>query len=136
MGRHNFSIALYPHAGDWRAAETVRRAYEFNHPLLARLENQHAGALSAEMGFAGISPGNVILSAVKKAEDSDELVLRWYEAHGESVDAQVTLPKEANAACETDLLEREINGSQVTLSGRALTLATGPYEIKTVRVRF
>ena len=34
-GRHQFSYALYPHAGDWRAAETVRRAYEFNVPVLS-----------------------------------------------------------------------------------------------------
>jgi len=134
MGRHNFAVSLYPHAGDWRTAETVRRAYEFNNPLVPRLEEEHPGPLPGAMSFLSVSPNNLILSAVKKAEDSGDLVLRWYDAHGEGAVAKVTLPRAAKAACETDLLEREINGSQAELAGRTVTLFTGPHEIKTVRV--
>ncbi|MGD1872894.1 MAG: alpha-mannosidase [Mastigocoleus sp.] len=32
-GIHHFSYAIYPHTGNWEDAETVKRAYEFNHPL-------------------------------------------------------------------------------------------------------
>jgi alpha-mannosidase len=133
MGEHHFSIALYPHAGDWRQAQTARRGYEFNYPILAVLEPAHAGRLPAEMSLLRVEPENIVLSAVKKAEDSDELVLRWYEIDGKRTTASIALPKEAKAACETDLLEREIGAAK--LAGATLSLETGPYEIKTVRVR-
>jgi alpha-mannosidase len=134
MGEHRFSIALYPHAGDWRQAQTVRRGYEFNYPMLAVVEPAHRGQLPAEMSLFRVEPESIVLSAVKKAEDSDELVLRWYEIDGKRTTASITLPKEAKAACETDLLEREIGPAN--LSRKTLSLETGPYEIKTVRVRF
>jgi len=134
VGWHRFSISLYPHAGDWRQAETVRRGYEFNYPMLVLLEPAHPGELPGQISFLRIEPANVVLSAVKKAEDSDELVLRWYEIHGERAAATITLPKDAKSACETDLLERETH--PVRIADRTLTLETGPFEIKTVRVRF
>ena len=34
IGEHRFRYALFPHAGDWRAAGTVRRAASFNRPAL------------------------------------------------------------------------------------------------------
>ena len=33
-GFHEFTYALYPHAGDWKAAETERRGFELNFPLI------------------------------------------------------------------------------------------------------
>ena len=36
MGHHHFHYALYPHAGTWKDAMTVRHGYEYNYPLSAR----------------------------------------------------------------------------------------------------
>ncbi len=35
QGLHRFTYSLLPHSGDWRDAQTVRRAYELNVPVLS-----------------------------------------------------------------------------------------------------
>ena len=45
QGRQDFALRLIPHAGDWRAADTVRRAAELNQPPFAMLESFHDGRL-------------------------------------------------------------------------------------------
>ena len=46
-GHHEFSYTLYPHAGDWKQALTVRRGYEFNYTLRAFQAEAHEGGLPA-----------------------------------------------------------------------------------------
>ncbi|WP_161880980.1 alpha-mannosidase [Deinococcus alpinitundrae] len=86
-GQHRFSYALYPHAGDWRNG-TVREAHDLNAPLLACRSEGAAGervqvGTAVSVRLLGLPPG-LRLSALKLAEDSDALLLRVYEAHGQS----------------------------------------------------
>jgi len=48
----------------------------------------------------------VILTAVKKAEDSNALILRFYEWAGKDGIVEVHLPKGATAATLANLMER------------------------------
>ena len=45
MGHHHFHYALYPHAGTWKEALTVRHGYEYNYPLTAVVTTAHPGSL-------------------------------------------------------------------------------------------
>ena len=44
-GHQHFRYALYPHAGDWKQAMTVRHGYEFNEAPVAMQVEAHAGAM-------------------------------------------------------------------------------------------
>ena len=46
QGHHEFTYSLYPHAGTWREAMTVRQGYDLNYPLLAVTTTQHPGNAS------------------------------------------------------------------------------------------
>ncbi len=48
QGHHEFTYSLYPHAGTWREAMTVRQGYDLNYPLLAVTTTQHPGTLPAQ----------------------------------------------------------------------------------------
>jgi alpha-mannosidase len=76
----------------------------------------------------------VIVSALKKAEDGNALVVRFYEWAGKQGDITVQLPPGAESAQETDLMEKPLGSLPVT-SG-TVKVQTKPYEIKTVEVRF
>jgi alpha-mannosidase len=132
-GHHEFTYALYPHAGTWRDAQTVRRGYELNYPLIARQSQKHLGALPGEHSFVRVDADNVVVTAFKKSEDDDSLVLRFYEWAGKEADVKIQIPAGAQSASETDLMERSI-GDLAVRSG-AITVHTKPYEIKTVKVR-
>ena len=136
QGFHEFTYSLYAHAGGWRAGNTMRQGYELNYPLMAVTTQPHAGTWKSKMGFARIEPGNVILTVLKKAEDDDGLIFRFYEFEGRPAEVKLQLPRRATVAVETNLMEKR--GQPVTLSrsGQEVVVPTGPYEIKTVEVTF
>jgi alpha-mannosidase len=133
-GHHEFTYSLYSHAGTWRDAQTVRRGYELNNRLLSRQTEKHEGTLAPQHSFLEVQAENVVLTAVKKAEDDDALVLRFYEWAGKETDVKLQLPTGAQAASETDLMERAT--ASLPVRDGAVTVHTKPYEIKTVKVQF
>jgi alpha-mannosidase len=135
-GFHEFTYALYPHAGDWKAAETERRGIELNYPLIPVAANVHAGMLPASHSLVEIEPGNVILTAVKKAEDDDALVFRFFEFEGKPRTVHLHFPKAASQAAQVNLMEQ--HDAPLTLSGggKEATLTVHPYEIVTVKAWF
>jgi alpha-mannosidase len=133
-GRHEFTYSMYPHAAGWREALTARRGYELNYPLLWHAEEKHQGSLKDEFSFIDTQAENVILTAVKKAEDESALVVRFYEWSGKEGDVKVHFSAGAEAATEMDLMERPLG--ELGAQGNTVTVHTRPYEIKTLRVRF
>ncbi|HEY0704487.1 MAG TPA: glycoside hydrolase family 38 C-terminal domain-containing protein [Candidatus Acidoferrales bacterium] len=135
-GHHQFAYSLYPHAGDWKQALTVRRGYEFNSKLTALAVSQHAGASPADHSFVAVDQENVVLTAVKKAEDGDALLLRFYEWAGKTSDVHFTLPPGANSARLTNLMEQP-EGTPLTVSPDGkITVPVHPFEIVSVRVDY
>jgi alpha-mannosidase len=134
-GRQQFRYALYPHAGTWKQALTVRRGYELNDPLKAEQVFPHTGSLPAEHSWASIDNPNVTLTAIKKAEDSDALIFRMYEWAGEATQVKLHIPPGATAATETNLMEKP-EGAALNLSGDTITVPIKPYEILTIQATY
>ncbi len=134
MGRHEFTYSLYPHAGSWKDAGTVRAGYELNNPLVAVVTQPHPGTLPPAHSFIAVAPENVILTAVKKAEDSNSLLLRFYEFHGKETQVSIKLPPGATRAWQTNLMERDEH--ELRLQDGAVLVPTKPYQIQSVRVEF
>jgi alpha-mannosidase len=133
-GHHEFTYSMYPHGGDWKQALTIRQGYELNYRLISLPVGKHQGALPREHSFLQVGSDNVIVSALKKAEDENALVLRLYEWAGQQAEVKVQLPPGAESARETDLMEKPMGGLQV--NGSAVNVPIKPYEIKTVEVQF
>ncbi len=133
-GPHEFTYSLYPHAGAWREAATVRRGYELNYPLIALGTTTHAGALPLEKSFLQLQSDNVVLTALKRPEDDNSLIVRFYEWAGKESDVKLQLPSGTESASETDLMEKPL--APLSMSENAVTVHTKPYEIKTVKVKF
>ncbi|HVW78766.1 MAG TPA: glycoside hydrolase family 38 C-terminal domain-containing protein [Alloacidobacterium sp.] len=134
-GHQHFMFALYPHAGDWKQALTVRHGYEYNYKLKAVQVAPHSGSLPLEHSFVSVKPENVVLTAMKKAEDSNALVLHMYEWAGKQSDVEITLPSGATGATETNLMEQP-QGSPLAVSGGHVTIPIKPYEILAVKIDY
>ena len=135
MGHHHFRYALYPHAGDWKAALTERRGYEFNYPMTATATMAHPGPLPPSHSFAALDADNVVLTAVKKAEDSDALIFRGYEWAGKDGTVELHVPPGATGATLTNLQETP-EGAALPVVGDVVKAPVHPYEIVTVRVDY
>jgi len=126
---------LYPHAGTWKEAMTVRHGYEYSYPLSGQATTAHAGALPATHSFVSVTPENVVLTAVKKAEDANGLIFRAYEWAGKDATVELHVPPGATGATVTDMQEKP-EGSALTVSGDVVKAPIHPYEILTVRVDY
>jgi alpha-mannosidase len=134
-GHHHFSYALYPHAGTWKQARTERAGYEYNYRLTAMQVESHTGSLPAEHSYLSVAPENVVLTAVKKAEDDNGLIFHVFEWAGKQSDVTFAVPAGATAATETNLMEKAV-GTQLPLSGDKVTISIQPYEILSLRVDY
>ena len=134
-GHQHFTYALYPHAGDWKQALTVRHGYEYNYGLQASQVAAHTGSLPAEHAYITVKPENVVLTALKKAEDADGLIFRVYEWAGKSSDVEIHLPAGATTATVTNLMEKP-EGAPLKVVNDTVTVPIHPYEILTLCVGY
>jgi alpha-mannosidase len=127
MGAHEFAYALVPHSGGWREAGILAEAQRFNAPL--RWTDVPAGTGS----YAAVDDPNLVLDTVKRAEDSDALVLRLYETHGARGTARLRLAAPVDAACLANGLEED--GEQLEVEDGAIVLVYRPHQLLTVKLR-
>ncbi len=113
LGYHRFAYALYPHAGTWQQAHTVRHGYEFNQPLQVAYPASNAGERSpnAELPPTGqlldLQADNLVLMVLKRCEeDSTRWVLRCYEAHGQPATLEIASDLAMQIVERVDVLER------------------------------
>ncbi len=110
-GHHEFTYAIYPHASNWQAAQTVQHGYELNIPLqviqLPATSSPKSGILPTIGSFLNLSADNLVITAFKQSEDNPkEWILRCYECHGlvaENISLQSILGLEV--AQKVDILE-------------------------------
>ena len=134
-GHQHFRYALYPHAGDWKQAMTVRHGCEFNEGPIAMQVGPHAGAMPPEFSFVSLSADNVVLSAMKRAEDSDALVFHMYEWAGKDGTVELKVPNGATGAIETNLMEQP-EGKALPINNDRIQVAVHAFEILALRVDY
>src|SRR5260370_18973622 len=129
LGGHQFTYALMPHPGDFRKAGVIEAAEDLNSPLLPAQGNLAAGS---SRSLVEIDTREVIVEAIKRAEDSDSTIVRLYEAWGErcKVRLRTTLP--ASRALLCDLLAR--NREVVAVHDGVIDLELAPFKILTLKL--
>ncbi|MFB5675939.1 alpha-mannosidase [Paenibacillus terreus] len=127
QGYHRFTYSLLPHNGDWLQGNTVKSAWALNAPLHFREGTAQASSLS----MFRLSTDTAMVSAIKKAEDSDKVILRVHDYSGSrqsltiTSDLQIVGWRECNLMEQTDEAMRLENEIQYVLE---------PYEIKTFEI--
>jgi alpha-mannosidase len=128
-GRHRFRYALMPHGGDFRAAGVIREAYALNQPL--RVRRSRAGL--EPCSFFRVEPASLVLETVKKAEDSEALIVRMYEAFGSRGAGRLTSSLPVGGVWRTNLLE-DPEGDPLEWREGGVEFAFSPHEIVTLRL--
>lgn len=141
---HVFRYALYPHAGDWRAAKTQQAGHAFNHPLIARQTKPAAKpCLPPELAFLEVAPNNIILAAMKPSGNpvaaleknavcnpARGVILRLYDTEGVDAQARLRFAGGVRQAWTANLLE-ERKGDLAVEKGEIL-LCIPPFSIETI----
>jgi alpha-mannosidase len=82
LGHHDFVYGIAAHAGGWRDGGTDWQGQRLNTPLIAFTTVKHGGALGREFSILKVSSPRVRVLALKKAEMSDEVIVRLVELDG------------------------------------------------------
>ena len=130
-GRHQFTYAIYPHQHDWKSAKTVQKAYELNTPLqtvtISRNPTRtNLRQLPSRSELLNLSADNLILMALKLSQS--EIIMRCYEAHGET--ARLKLQSDLNLQLDATLDCLENTNTELQQSDRL-----EPFKIKTFRLK-
>lgn len=78
---HRFKFGVYGHAGDWREGQSVKQGKRFNQPLAGVQAEPHDG-IAKQFSLLSTDNEKVELMTVKKAERTDEVVVRVREITG------------------------------------------------------
>ena len=140
IGSHSMRVALVPHGGALTVAEMTRLGAAFNHPLQVVAADLHAGRLApAGSAVASVSPADVVVGAVKRAEGDGSIVFRLLETAGRASTVRLELAPllgTPTAAEEIDLLERPVAKGTARLASRSVSVDVPAHGVASVRVRF
>ena len=135
FGHHTFTYSLVGHVGALDVVQTREYAELLNQRIKAFVVGKHRGELGKSYSLAFSDNRNVLIKALKKAESSDEYVVRVYEAAGKQAQkASIVFADNLVAAVEADGTEKTIG--KATFSGNRLEVSVNPNSIKTYKVRF
>ena len=132
MGVHRFSYTLLPHYDGILHSDVIAASYAFNSPLRAKLIKPGKGAESSHR-LATVDTRHVIVETVKKAEDSDDLIVRLYECHNTRGNAELAVGRGVKRAWLTDLNEMPIR--ELEVADGHVQFEYKPFEIITILVR-
>ncbi len=131
-GHHHYSFSITSHEPGWENGAAFGR--QSNERLFPVFDPQTIrGADLPETGsFLTTDHENIVVTAMKKAEDREGIVIRLFNRGGEPFTGNLTLWRPFEAAYVTNLIEED--QEQLNLQGKDLRLDMGKYEIKTVRL--
>jgi alpha-mannosidase len=135
LGHHEFDYALVPHRGTWEAddALVLREAQAFNTPIATGVvvTDQHDGELPSSASFITVEPDALVLSALKRSNAGQGIVVRVYNPTGHDLDAKIS-PQfaftqvymanllEAYLVEESSLLSLKAGSVKVSIRGGAI----------------
>ena len=134
IGHHEFVYGIAGHASGWREAQTDWQAQRLNAPLTAFQTSKHAGALGRTFSLLKVSNPRIRVLAVKKAEQSDEVIVRLVELDGKpQPDVRVSFAAPITAAREVNGQEQPVGPATVTAG--ALVSSFTAYQPRTFAVK-
>jgi alpha-mannosidase len=131
LGEHVFEYALYAHAGDWEEAESFKQAHAFNVPLAVGQAPVQSGDLPLSASLLDVNHAGFVLSAVKRSESGDALLVRGFNIGTSKQSVKMTVTGGAEAEL-VDLKEDPV--APLKLKGSAISFESSPKKIVTCRI--
>lgn len=134
FGHHTFTYSIVGHQNEALQAGISHLAESLNSRLAVFNTPKHKGALGREYSFVKVNTPQVAVRSVKKAEENDMYVIRFYEMQGKAAkNVEVTFPSAIEAAYETNGIEEKIG--EATIRDNKLCFDMTSYRPKTFAVR-
>ena len=136
-GVHRFAYSLLPHAGRW-GQETIAAAYALNDPIFAVSLNKGAesslgsASLSDGKPFISVDRSNVVIETIKRAEDGNGVIVRFYETQRQRGTVTLTAGFPIAKAEIVNIIEDFQEA--LTPDGHQVSVFVKPFQIVTLRL--
>ena len=130
-GRYVFRYSFSSGQGDWKAQRSYQAGLSFNNALIPVevADDVSSKSLPPTYPFCSLQGDNLVISAVKKSEIDESIILRLYEIQGEKAETPITFLGKRQVFREINLLEQDAQGTDLEV------LRFSAYQIKTLRLR-
>lgn len=135
LGVHTSAYALYPHAGNWETGRVHEWTYRHFVPLKLVQAGPANGNLPLVRQFFKLEPEELILSALKKCETRNSVIVRFFNPTEKDRVGKLTFWQPIQTAQRVNLNEEPLEALPVASDG-SLHLAVGHKKIVTVEVMF
>ena len=134
LGRNIFSFGIFSHKGTL-SSKTFQQSQLFDSRLTAfQTSSRRKGMLDDSFSFLKVSSNNVIIRALKKSDDGNDIVIRVNSSSSKEIkNAQISFFADILEANETYANEEIIKKAKA--KGKDLIFSLKPYEVKTFRIR-
>jgi len=129
---HKAVYSVFPHAGTWQEAGTVAEAYLLNNPMKAVESHSCKQLLPERCSLVSHAHRNIMVEAVKKAEDSAGTIIRLYEFENRKTDVHLQLPAPAKKIWLCNLMEE--TETVLTENSAEVMIPVEPFGIVTILV--
>lgn len=133
FGCHSFTYSIIGHKGHLDAPEADASATVMNTAKVAILAEKHAGKAGRTLSMVSTSDNSIAIKAVKKAQDSDGIIVRVHETAGRNSSALLEFPTSIESAEEVNGLEETVDPA--SFSANKLSVSADAFSPKTYRVR-
>jgi alpha-mannosidase len=133
----NCRYALYGKSGAYSSGPIAVAAAKFNQPLIAFQTTSHSGNLGKEYSFLSMNSPQVMVMALKNAENSSATIVRVRELNGAAAsNVQMTFAKPIFAATEVNGQEDVIGTSGISFTGSTVTVSLTGFQPKAFAITF
>ncbi len=94
LGKHTTRYGILVHGGDWQEAEAYSRALAFNVPLRLAQISKQTGNLPLNKSFLELGSKQLVLSCVKKAQDRESMIVRFYNPTDAVIESDLVMGRE------------------------------------------
>lgn len=135
VGERLFRYSITTHKGDWKKKRVYNFGWVFQNPFIpVCINGKKKGTLPASYSFCQIDQPNVLLLALKQAEDGDGLIVRLMETEGKNTEVTVRLPFiNITRVYQTNLVEE--NERLLSAQKHEVTVSIKAFGITTIRIQ-
>ncbi len=109
LGKRVCEYAIYPHNGAWSDSDVMCESEQFNvRPTVMQISGVSKGCVKPNTSFIEFDK-SLVLSALKKAEDRDSVIVRLYNPTEKEVSSMINLMKQPKCAYITNMNEERLS---------------------------
>ena len=129
-GSYVFRYSITSGKGDWSLAKSWRTGMAFSTRLIpvTSANSLSEKPLPPEESFLSLNADNLVLTAMKKADEGGTIVLRAFEVQGSPAESSILFLGQQHTFRQVNLLEKDLQ------TGDQKSLHIQPYEIYTLKL--